>query len=89
LAFLEGPPIESTQAFILDNIERDVPQWVASSVGEVVGWRDLTPNETPIYAHDRVLGMGLLPQFRARRIGANLIRPVLARAEALDFTEWN
>jgi hypothetical protein len=68
LAFLEGPPTESTQAFILDNIERGVPQWIASSAGEVVGWRDLTPNGTPIYAHDSVLGMGLLPQFRGREL---------------------
>jgi hypothetical protein len=68
LAFLEGPPTESTQAFILDKIERGVPQWIASSTGEVVGWRDLTPNGTPIYAHDSVLGMGLLPQFRGREL---------------------
>jgi hypothetical protein len=38
LAFLEAPPIESTRAFVLDNIKRGSPQFVAvSAAGEVVG----------------------------------------------------
>jgi hypothetical protein len=29
LSFLEAPPLESTRAFILDNIEKGLPQLVA------------------------------------------------------------
>jgi hypothetical protein len=42
LAFLEAPPIEATRTFVLDNIKRGYPQFVAvSSNGEVVGWCDV------------------------------------------------
>ena len=85
LAFLEAPPIESTRAFILGNIKRGLPQWVALSAGEVVGWCDVTPKERPVYAHGGVLGMGLLPQFRGRGIGTNLIRSVLATSRTVGL----
>ena len=64
LAFLEAPPFESTQAFVLDNIKQGYPQLVAVSAGQVVGWCDVVPKPRPIYAHVGVLGMGLLPEFR-------------------------
>src|SRR6476659_2722254 len=73
LAFLEGPPIESMRAFVLGNIEQGYPQLVAVSGGEVVGWCDVLRRERPIYAHAGVLGMGLLPPFRRRGIGSELI----------------
>jgi uncharacterized protein (DUF433 family)/RimJ/RimL family protein N-acetyltransferase len=37
LAFLEAPPLESTRAWLLDNIRRGPPQFVALSAGELVG----------------------------------------------------
>src|SRR6266404_1957455 len=85
LSFLEAPPIESTRAFILDNIERRYPQLVAISAGEVVGWCDVTPKPRPIYAHSGVLGMGLLLQFRHQGIGKRLIVQSLAAARAIGL----
>ena len=85
LAFLEGPPIEMTRAFVLDHIKRGHPQYVAISADEVVGWCDVTPRERPIYAHGGVLGMGLLPQFRGQGIGTNLIQSTLAAARTNGF----
>src|ERR1700709_373708 len=85
LAFLEAPPPESTRAFVLDHIERGHPQFVARAGGEVVGWCDVGPKDRPIYAHLGVLGMGLLPPFRGRGIGAHLIRRTLAAAKAFGF----
>jgi ribosomal protein S18 acetylase RimI-like enzyme len=78
LAFVEGPPLENTRAFVLDHIQRGHPQFVAVSEGQVVGWCDVTPKERPIYAHGGVLGIGLLPRFRGQGIGTNLIRSTLA-----------
>src|SRR6266478_314634 len=86
LSFLEAPPIESTRAFILDNIERRYPQLVAISADEVVGWCDVTPKPRPIYAHVGVLGMGLLPQFRRQGVGTRLIRPTLVMARDFGFS---
>jgi RimJ/RimL family protein N-acetyltransferase len=85
LAFLEGPPIESTRAFVIENIKRGHPQYVAVATGEVIGWCDIIPKGRPIHAHGGVLGMGLLPQFRGQGIGTNLIRSTLAAARTIGF----
>jgi ribosomal protein S18 acetylase RimI-like enzyme len=86
LAFLEAPPIESTRAFVLGNIKRGHPHFVALSAdGEVIGWCDVTPLDRPSLAHRGVLGMGLLPQFRGRGIGTKLIRSALAASRAFGL----
>jgi RimJ/RimL family protein N-acetyltransferase len=85
LAWLEAPPPESTRAFVLDHIKRGHPQFVVVAAGEVVGWCDVSPKDRPTYAHTGVLGMGLLPLFRGRGIGADLIRRSLAAAKAFGF----
>jgi RimJ/RimL family protein N-acetyltransferase len=85
LAFLEAPPLESTRSFVLDNIRRGHPQFVALSAGDVVGWCDVLPKGRPIYAHTGILGVALLPRFRGQGIGAELIRRGLAAAKAFGF----
>ena len=82
LAFLEAPPLESVRTFVLDIIKRGRPQFVVVSAGEVVGWCDVLPKDRPIYARTGVLGTGLLPPFRGRGIGADLIQRTLAAAKA-------
>jgi len=86
LAFLEAPPLESTRAFIRNNIAHGYPQFVATLEGEVVGWCDVTPKSRPIYAHCGVLGMGLLPRFRGQGLGTRLIRRTLDAARAFGLT---
>jgi ribosomal protein S18 acetylase RimI-like enzyme len=86
LAFLEAPPIEATRAFVLDNIRRGHPQFVAVSANsEVVGWCDVTPMTRPTQAHRGVFGLGLLPQFRGQGIGTRLIKKALAAARAFGL----
>jgi RimJ/RimL family protein N-acetyltransferase len=101
LAFLEAPALESTRAFILNNIAHGYPQFVATVAGEVsaaevlgrevlgrevVGWCDVTPKSRPIYAHCGVLGMGLLPRFRGQGLGTRLITRTLHAARAFGLT---
>jgi ribosomal protein S18 acetylase RimI-like enzyme len=86
LSFLEAPPLESTRAFILNNIKQGYPQLVAVSAGEVVGWCDIIPNQRPIHAHGGVLGMGLLPEFRGQGLGDRLIRQTLAAARVFGLS---
>jgi ribosomal protein S18 acetylase RimI-like enzyme len=85
LAFLEAPPLESTRTFVLGNIEQGHPQLVALSAGEVVGWCDVTPKPRPIYAHSGVLGIALMPEFRNRGIGRQLIDRALVAARTFGF----
>jgi ribosomal protein S18 acetylase RimI-like enzyme len=86
LAFLEAPPIESTRAFVLDNMKRGQLQFVAVSAdGGVVGWCDVTPMSRPSQAHRGVFGVGLLPQFRGQGIGTKLTKKALAAARAFGL----
>ena len=85
LAFLEAPTPESIRAFVLDNIKRGHPQFVALSAGELVGWCDVLPKARPIHAHTGVLGVALLPPFRGQGIGAELIRRTLDAARTFGF----
>jgi ribosomal protein S18 acetylase RimI-like enzyme len=85
LAFLEAPPIEATRAFVLNNIKRGHPQFVAVTAGEVVGWCDVTRLDRPTQAHRGVFGVGLLPQFRGQGIGTKLTRSALAAARAFGL----
>jgi RimJ/RimL family protein N-acetyltransferase len=85
LAFLEAPPVESIRIFVLGNIEQGYPELVALSAGEVIGWCDVMRKPRPIYAHSGVLGMGLLPEFRRKGIGKELIQRTLAAAREFGF----
>jgi ribosomal protein S18 acetylase RimI-like enzyme len=86
LVFLEAPPVEAARTYVLDNIKRGHPQFVAVSAdGEVVGWCDVKPLDRPVQAHRGVFGVGLLPQFRGRGIGTKLIRSALAAARAFGL----
>jgi RimJ/RimL family protein N-acetyltransferase len=78
LAFLEAPPIDEVRQFVIDNIERGHPQYVALQGGEVVGWCDVVPKTGPAHVHCGVLGMGLLPTFRG--LGTALITATLQEA---------
>lgn len=83
LAFLEAPPIDATRTFVRANIARGSPQLVAVDEARVVGWCDVTPNSRPTERHAGVLGMGLLPQWRGRGVGAQILRQALAASR--DF----
>jgi RimJ/RimL family protein N-acetyltransferase len=85
LAFLEAPPLDSTRQFVMHNIAKGYPQFVAVAGGDVVGWCDVIPKARPIHAHSGSLGMGLLPPFRGQGIGAALIDVTLREARRLGF----
>jgi RimJ/RimL family protein N-acetyltransferase len=85
LAFLEAPPLESTRAFVLNNIVQGYPQLVMLSGGEVIGWCDILPKSRPVHAHVGVLGVALLPEFRGHGLGGRLIRQTLDAARAFGL----
>src|ERR1700753_794023 len=86
LALLEAPPIEEFRGFVQNIIHPRYPQFVALSVGEVVGWCDVLPEIWPIYAHTGVLGVALLPALRGQGIGTRLIARTLEAAKAFGLS---
>jgi len=86
LAFLEAPPIEEVRAFVDRNIARGYPQLVALDQGRVVGWCDVLPMDRPVMRHCGVLVMGLLPAYRGRGIGEQLMRRSLSAARELGLS---
>lgn len=86
LALLEAPPIEEFRDFVENIISRGYPQFVALSVGEVVGWCDVLPKTWPIYAHTGVLGIALLPALRGQGVGRRLLARTLDAARAYGLS---
>jgi RimJ/RimL family protein N-acetyltransferase len=86
LLFLEAPPPEDVSKFLRNNIRKGYPQYVALVGDRVVGWCDVLPIERPTRAHNGVLGIGVLAEFRARGIGRALLREALKGARAFGLT---
>ncbi len=86
LAFLEGPPINTTKDFVLNNINGNWPQVVAMSDGELIGWCDITALDRPVFAHIGSLGMGVLAPYRGHGVGKALISAALQKARARGLT---
>jgi ribosomal protein S18 acetylase RimI-like enzyme len=85
LAYVEPFSLPETAAFVTGNINAGNPHLVADDGGRVVGWCDIRRDTIPSYAHDSLLGMGLLPGYRGHGLGERLIRAALAAARAAGF----
>jgi RimJ/RimL family protein N-acetyltransferase len=82
IGFLEGPPLEQSRSFWESLIEKGHPFLVAVDGPTVVGWCDVVPVARPIFAHVGILGMGLLPDWRGKGIGAALMAAALEASRA-------
>ena len=86
LAAFEAPPIERVREFVTANIEAGHPQFVAELDGALVGWCDAIPgSETAGTAHVGSLGMGVLKEYRSRKIGRQLLEATVARAREVGI----
>jgi len=86
LAFLEGPPIEMSRAFVLENLQGNWPHVVAVSNGKIIGWCDITSLHRPVFEHSGSLGIGVLANYRGQGIGEALIRAALEKAKLKKLT---
>jgi RimJ/RimL family protein N-acetyltransferase len=86
LAFLEAPPLANSREFVLENIAKGNPQFVAIADCDVVGWCDIVRQTRAIHAHAGVLGMGLLPPFRGQGHGRRLVEASLHASKLAGFS---
>lgn len=86
LSFLQAPPLEKSIEYVMANIQKDHAMFVVVSDDTVVGWCDIIPSERDVYRHVGVLGIGLLPEFRGRGIGAKLMQKSIDKAKAKGLT---
>jgi putative acetyltransferase len=86
LVFLQAPPCEETFAFYQSIVDRALPAFVALDDGQVVGWCDVLPAHGESRSHVGIIGLGLLPVFRGRGIGAQLMRAAIDQGWKNAFT---
>ena len=80
LAAVRGFPLEGTRQFVAAVAAGGGVQHVALDGADVVGWCDIQRNPFEGFRHVGVLGIGLLPPYRRRGVGAALLDHTLAAA---------
>lgn len=86
LAFLEGPPINTTKDFVLQNIQGNWPHFIAICEGKVIGWCDISEMNRPVFAHIGSLGIGVLAPYRGKGVGKALMKAALEKAKLKGLT---
>ena len=86
LASVQGFGLDGTRSFVDALARGGGVQLVARSAGRVVGWCDVQRHVFEGFRHGGVLGIGLLPAWRARGVGAALLARTLGAAEAAGMT---
>ena len=87
LTFLEGPPIDTTRAFVLHGIAANWAHFVAVAEGKIIGWCDISAfDNRPVIAHVGKLGMGVLASHRGHEIGSALMKAALNKAKENGLT---
>src|SRR3989454_12749153 len=97
IGFVEGPSLESTREFIRSILGGAGIQLLAINPDDkVVGWCDIVRNPHEGFRHVGRLGMGLLPGYRGRGLGRQLVAQAVraARQAGLERVElvvvtWN
>ncbi|GAA5170824.1 GNAT family N-acetyltransferase [Viridibacterium curvum] len=86
LAFTAAPPLDETRNFVEGNLRSGNPQFVVLNGGHVVGWCDVVRLRQDAVRHGGILGIGLLPEWRGRGIGRELMAQTISSAWARGFT---
>ena len=83
LCYTEAPEAAKVRAFVEEVLTN--PQGVhvvAEEAGKIVGWCDIYPSPLPGFQHSGRLGCGIIPGFRDRGIGRELVGEAVARGFA-------
>lgn len=80
LSFLDAPSLDSTRAYVLENLHEAWPHMIAVSGSTVIGWCDISSLHRPIFSHAGALGIGVLAPFRGQGIGKALMQFTIEKA---------
>ncbi len=91
IEMIEAPSLEKVASYQSELISKNGPVFYALNQEQVVGWCDIFPQENPRLSHRGSLGMGILPEFRGKGIGSELLSRVLDQAKkfGLEKVELN
>jgi len=73
IEMIEPPPLEKVREFQESLISKNGAVFYAINGDQVVGWCDAFPMDNPRQKHRASLGMGLLPEYRGKGIGSQLL----------------
>ena len=85
IGLVDAPELDASRNWMNRVRVRGYPFMVALAGEKVVGWCDIAPDERIGYLHVGRLGMGLLPDWRRRGIGARLLAAALAEADRMGL----
>lgn len=85
IEMIEAPPLEKVASFQKDLISKNGPVYYVINEDKVVGWCDVFPEENPRQSHRGGLGMGILPEFRGKGIGSQLLQKVIDHAKTFGL----
>jgi ribosomal protein S18 acetylase RimI-like enzyme len=81
IGFVEGPSLQSTREFVRGILGGAGVQLLAVNPNDVVvGWCDIVRNPHAGFRHVGRLGMGLLPDYRGRGLGRQLVAQAVRTA---------
>ena len=86
LAIMQAPPLEQSLAFYRGLAAARLPHLVAVEGERVIGWADVCALFGEAREHIGVLGMALVPAYRHRGLGAELMRAVIQKSWERQFT---
>jgi ribosomal protein S18 acetylase RimI-like enzyme len=86
LAFLEGPSLEMSQAFVQENIMGNWPHFVAIMDDKLIGWCDISSMHRDVQKHCGSLGIGVLDGYRGMGVGEALMLAALDKAKHKGLT---
>jgi len=86
LAFLTGPSMDMSTAFVQENIKGNWPHVVAIAENKVVGWCDITSIHRDVAEHVGSLGIGVIEGYRGIGIGEELMHAALQLAKDRGLT---
>ena len=77
---LKAPPLKDMLTFVRGIIRAKDLQFVAMVGDNVVGWCDIVRGRHDAMRHSGVLAIGVVPDYRGRGIGSDLMRRAIASA---------
>lgn len=86
LTFTEAPPLEKSQEYVRGNIANNYTHLVVVADNKVVGWCDVVGAGRPTKKHIGTLGIGLIPEWRGKGVGEELMRAAIKDAQSKGMT---